>query len=47
MSGGEEDLRRVADTRSFERKIKPVPDLPGIGFEGKADLYQEMLALSA
>jgi L-alanine-DL-glutamate epimerase-like enolase superfamily enzyme len=24
-----------------------LPDLPGIGFEGKADLYREMRALSA
>ena len=24
-----------------------VPDLPGIGFEGKADLYAQMQALSA
>jgi L-alanine-DL-glutamate epimerase-like enolase superfamily enzyme len=24
-----------------------LPDLPGIGFEGKADLYREMQALSA
>jgi hypothetical protein len=24
-----------------------MPDLPGIGFEGKADLYKEMRALSA
>jgi D(-)-tartrate dehydratase len=24
-----------------------MPDLPGIGFEGKADLYAEMRALSA
>jgi hypothetical protein len=23
-----------------------LPDLPGIGFEGKADLYREMKALS-
>jgi L-alanine-DL-glutamate epimerase-like enolase superfamily enzyme len=23
-----------------------LPDLPGIGFEGKADLYREMRALS-
>jgi L-alanine-DL-glutamate epimerase-like enolase superfamily enzyme len=24
-----------------------LPDLPGIGFEGKADLYREMQKLSA
>jgi hypothetical protein len=24
-----------------------MPDLPGIGFEGKADLYAEMKALAA
>src|SRR5207248_11092345 len=24
-----------------------IPDLPGIGFEGKADLYREMSALSS
>jgi L-alanine-DL-glutamate epimerase-like enolase superfamily enzyme len=24
-----------------------MPDLPGIGFEGKADLYREMQKLSA
>jgi hypothetical protein len=24
-----------------------LPDLPGIGFEGKADLFREMQALSA
>ena len=24
-----------------------LPDLPGIGFEGKADLYREMKALAA
>jgi L-alanine-DL-glutamate epimerase-like enolase superfamily enzyme len=24
-----------------------MPDLPGIGFEGKADLYKEMRALSS
>jgi hypothetical protein len=25
----------------------PMPELPGIGFEGKSDLYAEMKALSA
>jgi D(-)-tartrate dehydratase len=24
-----------------------MPDLPGIGFEGKSDLYKEMKALAA
>jgi len=24
-----------------------MPDLPGIGFEGKSDLYKEMRALSS
>jgi len=24
-----------------------MPDLPGIGFEGKSDLYREMKALAA
>jgi hypothetical protein len=24
-----------------------MPDLPGIGFEGKSDLYKEMRALAA
>ena len=31
----------------IERGIITMPDLPGIGFEGKSDLYAEMRALSA
>ena len=30
-----------------ENSYVTLPDLPGIGFEGKADLYREMQALSA
>jgi L-alanine-DL-glutamate epimerase-like enolase superfamily enzyme len=30
-----------------ENGFVTMPDLPGIGFEGKADLYREMQKLSA
>lgn len=29
------------------QNVDTLPDLPGIGFEGKADLYREMQKLSA
>lgn len=39
--GGFPDGVRVANSHVT------LPDLPGIGFEGKADLYREMKALAA
>jgi L-alanine-DL-glutamate epimerase-like enolase superfamily enzyme len=30
-----------------ENSFVTLPDLPGIGFEGKADLYREMKALAS
>jgi hypothetical protein len=30
-----------------ENSYVTLPDLPGIGFEGKADLYREMKALAS
>ena len=35
------------DDAKVDKGYVTLPDLPGIGFEGKADLYQEMQALSA
>ncbi len=35
------------DGVKVENSFVTLPDLPGIGFEGKADLYREMKALSA
>ena len=35
------------DGVKVENSYVTLPDLPGIGFEGKADLYREMQALSA
>src|SRR4249919_3456818 len=35
------------DGVKVENSYVTLPDLPGIGFEGKADLYREMAALSA
>jgi D(-)-tartrate dehydratase len=35
------------DGAKVESSFVTLPDLPGIGFEGKADLYREMRALSA
>jgi L-alanine-DL-glutamate epimerase-like enolase superfamily enzyme len=35
------------DGVKVENSFVTLPDLPGIGFEGKADLYREMQALSA
>ena len=35
------------DGVEVENGCVTLPDLPGIGFEGKADLYREMQALSA
>ncbi len=49
-------LHGYAETSRMWRPLIPklaekftviAPDLPGIGFEGKADLYREMHALSA
>jgi L-alanine-DL-glutamate epimerase-like enolase superfamily enzyme len=34
------------DGVKVEDSFVTLPDLPGIGFEGKADLYREMQALS-
>ena len=34
------------DGVKVENSYVTLPDLPGIGFEGKADLYREMKALS-
>jgi L-alanine-DL-glutamate epimerase-like enolase superfamily enzyme len=35
------------DGVKVDNSFVTLPDLPGIGFEGKADLYREMRALSA
>jgi L-alanine-DL-glutamate epimerase-like enolase superfamily enzyme len=35
------------DGVSVEQGHVVLPELPGIGFEGKADLYREMAALAA
>jgi L-alanine-DL-glutamate epimerase-like enolase superfamily enzyme len=35
------------DGVKVENSFVTLPDLPGIGFEGKADLFREMQALSA
>jgi L-alanine-DL-glutamate epimerase-like enolase superfamily enzyme len=35
------------DGVKVENSYVTLPDLPGIGFKGKADLYREMQALSA
>ena len=35
------------DGVKVDNSIVTLPDLPGIGFEGKADLYREMRALAA
>jgi L-alanine-DL-glutamate epimerase-like enolase superfamily enzyme len=35
------------DGVKVDNSFVTLPDLPGIGFEGKADLYREMQALSA
>ena len=34
------------DGVKVENSFVTLPDLPGIGFEGKADLYRQMQALS-
>jgi L-alanine-DL-glutamate epimerase-like enolase superfamily enzyme len=34
------------DGVKVDNSFVTLPDLPGIGFEGKADLYREMQALS-
>ena len=41
QAGGFPDGVRV------EKGIITMPELPGIGFEGKSDLYKEMKALAA
>jgi L-alanine-DL-glutamate epimerase-like enolase superfamily enzyme len=35
-------LRRLPRRREGRQRLRDLPDLPGIGFEGKADLYQEV-----
>ena len=41
------DPALLPDGVKVENSYVTLPDLPGIGFEGKADLYREMQALSA
>ena len=40
-------MNRFPDGVKVENSYVTLPDLPGIGFEGKADLYREMQALAA
>ena len=51
MTGLRPDSTRVLDNTVFFRKTLPdivtLPELPGIGFEGNADLHAEMRALSS
>ena len=39
-------LMAASPTGEVESGFITMPDLPGIGFEGKADLYAEMKALA-
>lgn len=41
------DHRPKADSVKVDNSFVTLPDLPGIGFEGKADLFKEMKTLSA
>ena len=42
-----DDTMRVGDGVRVEDSYVTLPELPGIGFEGKGDLIREMRALSA
>ena len=46
-AGADQSFRGFPDGVKVENSFVTLPDLPGIGFEGKADLYREMKAMAS